>query len=130
MPLGQAEHEADRLDLGGGRPALEPGRVAARIGSREAGVRGVDRRRQLGVHQERQLERRDHRHRLVQVGFADARKFVHAGRHEEALEAARAVGRQLRQLPRVARHDSAPERDVDAERGALGRVTLDAQCRG
>ena len=45
--------------------------------------------------------------------FAHRGKFVDARRHEEALEAADAGVDQRVELPGVARHDAAPEPDVD-----------------
>ena len=67
------------------------------------------RRRKLGVHQQRQLPPRDDRQREAQVRFADVAELVHARRREEALESADAGVGQRVELAGVAGHDAAPE---------------------
>ena len=88
----EPEHKADGLQLDGGRTRGEPGGVAPRIGMPGRGGGDRERAGQLGVHQQRPPEPRQHRHRLAQVARADLREIIHARRDEEALEAEHAGG--------------------------------------
>ena len=92
--LAEREHHRDRLAFGGARARGEPRSVRARIAEARGVRRGIDRARQLGVHQQRQPEPGDHRHRIAQIALADVRELVHPRWHEEALEAAHAGRRE------------------------------------
>jgi hypothetical protein len=97
---------ASRVHFGARRTRAEPGVVRARI---RVLIDRLQRRRQLGVHQQRQLPPRDDRQREPQVRFADVAELVHARRGEEALESADAGVGQRVELAGVAGHHTAPE---------------------
>ncbi len=77
----------------------------------------------LGVDRDRQSQPRRFAHAFVQREIVRARKFRQARIAEEGLEADHAAFRQRRQLAEVARHDSAPQREV-RDGGAFQRRAL------
>ena len=111
--LREGERAADRLQLGDDRPRGEV--VAHRrapLGDGPAGERGRD-RVALGVHRDRQPEPRGARHPLEQRQVVGGRELLDAARRHEGLEADDAARGQLVEPVEVARHEPAPQRDVD-----------------
>ena len=79
------------------------------------------------MRQQRQPERRQHRHGHAQIPFADVRELVNAGWTQKAFEAEHAGPGQRREIGGVARHDAAPETDIDVT-SAMGGATLGVQA--
>ena len=104
---GQAHETIDCLLLGSRRPALEPRRMAAAVACGFA-----QRARPFGVHEERQAERRQHGHGLIEILLVDMPEFVHSRRTEKTLEAEHAGSCERLELIHIARHHPAPERYV------------------
>src|SRR3954447_24935575 len=112
--LGERERSPDGLELGdrrAGRDVIAP-----------AGAAPVRRQRVvLRVHRHDRAEPRAPRHRGMRRGVVGAREVAHAARRHERLEADHAALVQLPEPIRVARHDPAPEAEVDARRRLRGR---------
>jgi hypothetical protein len=83
------------------------------------------------MRQERQVERREHRHRLAKIALADVLELRHARRTEKALVAQHARLRERRQLIAVAGDHAAPESDINMTPAASGAPLLvePSRCR-
>ena len=90
------------------------------------GARGLtERAGPFGVHEERQAERSQHGHDLIEILLADMREFVHSRRTEKTLEAEHTGSCERLEMIHIARHHPAPERHVHmtlARGGAALRV--------
>ena len=73
------------------------------------------------MHRDRQAEAGGARHPGVQRLVVRGGEVVHPGGAHEGLEADHAPGRELVEAIDVARHEPAPEREVDVRRGLRGR---------